>query len=162
MNSTVLKRSLIICCLLIAATGAVFSQAKMMSVTVKEAPVRSSPSFLGRIVADLSYGARVEVVETQGGWVKIKIPGRLGTGWLHSSELTRRKIALKAGTNVNQSASGSEVALAGKGFNKQVENRYKSEKNLDYTWVDRMEKITYTPARLVRFLKAGDLHGERN
>lgn len=81
---------------------------------------------------------------------------------MHSSELTEKQLALKAGSNVGQSASGSEVALAGKGFNEQVEQQYKSEKHIDYTWVDRMEKIAYPPERLVQFLEAGELHGGGN
>ena len=162
MRTPIFKRFAIIGCLLVAVSAAAFGQAKMMSVTVKEAPVRSTPSFLGKIVADLSYGDRVEVVETQSGWAKINLPGGKGTGWLHTSELTQEELAVKAGSNVNQSASGSEVALAGKGFNQQVENQYKSEKNLDYTWVDKMEKISYKPERLIQFLEAGDLHGGQN
>ncbi|HUX21577.1 MAG TPA: SH3 domain-containing protein [Spirochaetia bacterium] len=157
-----MRKFLIILCLLAATTGVAFSQAKVMSVTVKEAPVRATPSFLGKIVADLSYGAQVEVVETQSGWVKVNLPSGQGTGWLHSSELTEQKLAVKSGSNVNQSASGSEVALAGKGFNKQVEDQYKSEKNLDYTWVDKMEKISYKPQQLVTFLEEGDLQGGQN
>jgi len=162
VKTLLFKRFAIATCLLIVASATAFGQAKMMSVTVKEAPVRSTPSFLGKIVKDLSYGDRVEVVESQGGWVKINLPGGQGSGWLHSSELTQEQLAVKAGNNVNQSASGSEVALAGKGFNQQVENQYKSEKNLDYTWVDKMEKISYKPERLIQFLEAGDLHGGQN
>jgi hypothetical protein len=102
------------------------------------------------------------VVETQSGWVKINLPNGQGTGWLHSSVLTEQKLAVRAGDNVKQTASGSEVALAGKGFNKQVEDQYKSEKNLDYTWVDKMEKISYTPQQLAKFLQEGDLQGGQN
>jgi len=140
-----------------AAVAAVASQT--MSVQVKEAPVRSTPSFLGKIVADLHYGDQVEVVDTQGGWVKVSLPSGGGQGWMHSSELTKEKLALKAGSNVSSGASSSEVALAGKGFNSQVEQEYKSETQLDYTWVDKMEKISYSPDRLVQFLDQGDLKG---
>jgi len=152
---------LIVVCLLLLAAVTGYGETKMMSVTVREAPVRSTPSFLGKIVTDLAYGSRVEVLETRGGWVRIRVPGG-DSGWLHSSELSQKKIALEAGSNVRRSASGSEVALAGKGFNEQVEQQYKNENNLDYTWVDRMEKISYPPDRLVQFLRAGDLHGEQN
>lgn len=156
------RRSLVTACLLGLIATAGFSQTNVMTVTVREAPVRATPSFLGKIVTDLAYGVRVEVVTSQGGWVQITIPEGGGTGWLHSSELSQKEIALQAGSDVNSSASGSEVALAGKGFNQQVENQYKSDKGLDYTWVDRMEKISYSPQSLVHFLEAGDLHGGNN
>ncbi len=160
--STPGKRSLVIVLLLAVAAVSAYSQTKTMSVTVRQAPVRATPTFLGKILTDLAYGDQVEVVETQGAWVKIKLPGGQGTGWMHSSELTQQQLALKAGSNVKQGASGSEVALAGKGFNKQVEDKYASEKHLDYSKVDEMEKIAYPPARLIQFLEAGDLHGGQN
>lgn len=159
MNSASSRRSVLAAVLLFAAAASAFAQSKTMSVTVREAPVRATPGFLGKVITDLPYGTRVEVVRTQSGWVEIKIPSGKGSGWMHSSELTQQQLALRAGSNVNQGASGNEVALAGKGFNAQVEQQYKSEKHLDYSWVDKMEKISYPPERLVQFLQAGDLKG---
>ena len=156
------RRSLAIALLLAIAAASAYSQTKTMAVTVREAPVRATPTFLGKIVADLTYGTQVDVIETQGAWVKVTVPNGKGSGWMHTSELTEQKVALKAGSNVQQGASGSEVALAGKGFNKQVEQQYASEKHLDYSIVDRMEKISYSPERLVQFLEAGDLNGGQN
>jgi len=49
------------------------------------------------------------------------------------------------------------VALAGKGFNKEVEAQYKDEKQLDYTWVDRMEGYRVSPEQVLAFLQAGGL-----
>lgn len=162
MNSTSCKGSLLTAALLLVAAVSAIAQSRAMSVQVREAPVRAAPTFLGKVVTDLPYGTRVEVVQTQRDWVEINLPNGTGTGWMHSSELTEQQLALKAGSNVTQSASGSEVALAGKGFNKQVEQQYESEKHLDYTWVDKMEKISYPPERLVQFLDAGDLHAGQN
>jgi len=154
-----LRRAGVAALLLFALTGFLAAQSKTMSVQVREAPVRSSPSFLGPIITDLNYGDRVEVLEVRSGWAHINLPSGKGQGWLHSSELTAEQIALKAGSNVSSGASSSEVALAGKGFNEQVEQEYRSETSLDYTWVDKMEKIAYTPQQLVDFLKAGRLEG---
>ena len=49
---------------------------KTMSVQIKEGQVRSTPSFLGTIVAKLSYGERVEVIQDQGSWKKVAVAGR--------------------------------------------------------------------------------------
>lgn len=162
MNASRWKGFLWAAVLLLFAALLAVAQSKTMSVTVRQAPVRATPGFLGKVVTDLPYGTRVEVVRTQSGWVEINLPNAQGTGWMHSSELTEQKLALRSGSNVTQSASGNEVALAGKGFNAQVEQRYKSDKHLDYSWVDRMEKISYPPERLVGFLEAGDLRGGQN
>lgn len=49
------------------------------------------------------------------------------------------------------------MALAGKGFNEQVEREYRKQTDLDYTWVDRMAQITVTEEQMERFLREGKL-----
>ncbi len=137
-----------------------FADQNMMSITVREAPVRATPSFLGRILTTLAYGDRVQVLSTRGDWVQVALPSGNGNGWLAASALTQKEIALKSGGNVSQGASSSEVALAGKGFNEQVEQQYQKETNLDYSEVNLMEKDTIPPDKLIAFLKAGGLEGE--
>ncbi|MCK4541607.1 MAG: hypothetical protein KAU17_05150, partial [Spirochaetales bacterium] len=79
-------------------------------------------------------------------------------GWVHGSALTEKEIILAdAGREVGTGADAREVALAGKGFNKEVEARYKSEYDLDFTWIDRMEAFGRTREELVTFLVAGEL-----
>ncbi len=142
--------------LLVTACALTFGQARQMSVTVKEAQVRGTPSHLGAIVGVLQYGARVNVLAEQGGWMRVALPAG-GEGWLHSSALTEKRIVLQSGGAVQQSASSGEVALAGKGFNKELEDRYRTEKNIDYSWVDRMEQIAVTPEQVAGFLRDGGL-----
>jgi len=130
-----------------------------MSVQVRSGQVRSTPSFMGKVVADLVYGDQVITSEEQGGWIKIQVPAKGINGWMHSSALSTKKIELKAGSaGVTQTASGQELALAGKGFNKQVENEFKAKHpNMDFTWIDRMEKFQVNPNEMQRFLKQGGL-----
>jgi hypothetical protein len=52
------------------------------------------------------------------------------------------------------------VAAAGKGFSAQVEKEYERETNLDYTWVNRVEKYTVSPAQAAAFLRAGGLNDD--
>ena len=136
----------------LSAATVAFAASSAMSVQVRETHVREKPTFLGKIVAALSYGDQVEILEEKGAW------RRTEQGWLHQSALSSKKIVLKAGAaDVEGSASSSEVALAGKGFNKQVEDEYRQRKGLDYTWVDRMETYTVTSGRTMKFLQEGDI-----
>jgi len=144
---------------LLLAAGAVF--AEEMSVTVKQTEVRDKPSFLGRILgAPLLYGDRVTVLDKSvKGWVKVQGPDGKLQGWVSASALQSKRIVLTSGSqNVQQGASSGEVALAGKGFNEDVEKQYKSEGKLDYTWVDRMETYNPPPDRVAAFLQQGGLN----
>ena len=134
----------------------------MMSIQVKKGEIRSTPSFLGRIVARVSYGDRVYVREKRGSWVKVGLQGKSNGGWIHSSVLTSKKIVLNPGAaDVQTSASSDELALAGKGFNKQVENEFKGKNpNINYAWIDRMEKFVVSQKRIKQFLKEGKLAPE--
>ncbi len=129
-----------------------------MSVQVKSGQMRETPSFLGKLVAPLNYGDRVQVLEQQGDWSKITGPGGQA-GWIHTSALTKKKIAMKAGDqNAQTGASGDELALAGKGFNSAVEADFKAKNpNVDFTWVDKMEKIKVAPESMQQFLKNGGI-----
>jgi len=129
-----------------------------LSVQVKEGQMRSAPSFLGSVLASLAYGDRVELIEDKGAWKKVAI--RKLRGWMHMSALTTQKIILQAGAaDVQTSATSSELALAGKGFNAKVEAEFKTQnKNLDYTWVDRMEAFAVKPDQMQAFLKQGQVN----
>jgi len=130
-----------------------------MSVQVKESEIRATPSFLGKIVAKLVYGDRVTVAGKSGAWTKVSLKGGATQGWMHESSLTTKRIVLKAGqTNVKSGTSQDELALAGKGFNDQVEASFvKQNKNLDYTWVNMMETFKVTPEVMNTFLVQGEV-----
>jgi len=153
----------VFCLLLVLAAALELSAAppKMMSVTVEQTQARAAPSFLGRIVADLEYGDRVEVLEEKNSWARIVMSGETGDtaeAWVHMSALTTKRVVLKAGdVDVGRTASSAEVALAGKGFNEQVEAEYRAQMDLDYAWVDRMEEITVSWEEIRTFLAEGGL-----
>jgi SH3-like domain-containing protein len=129
-----------------------------LSVQVKEGHLRSAPSFLGSVMATLAYGDRVELIEDKGAWKQVAV--RKLRGWMHMSALTTKKIVLQAGAaDVQTSATGSELALAGKGFNAKVEAEFRNKnKNIDYTWVDRMEALAVKPEQMQAFLKQGQVN----
>lgn len=153
------KRFALVALLLLAALSGQAQSAKQMSVTVKETQVRATPSYLGKILAVLAYADQVTVLAEQGGWARVRLPS--GEGWVNLSALTAKKVVLQSGAQeVGTGASSGEVALAGKGFNQQVENQYREENHLDYTWVDRMAGFTSTPEQVLAFLQQGALNAE--
>lgn len=132
--------------------------ADQMSVQVQSAPLRADASFLGKLVATVPYATRVTVLQARGDWRQVQEPAGK-TGWLHQSALTKKTITMKAGAqDVSATASGDELALAGKGFNSDVEADFKSKnKEIDFTWIDRMEKIKVTTDEITRFLTDGQV-----
>ena len=93
-----------------------------MSVQVRQSAVKSTPNYLGGSVGTVSYGQQVNVVGDEGNWYQIERP----SGWVPKSALTKHSVAVNADQK-GASAAGKrdEVALAGKGFNPQVEAQYK-------------------------------------
>lgn len=132
---------------------------KLMWVQVRGGQVRSTPSFLGKIVARLSYGDQVEMLDKNDSWARVMLVGTDLEGWIHTSALTKKKLVLKPGAkDIKQAASGDELALAGKGFNAQIEKEFKTKNRyVDYTWVDRMEKINISQEQIQQFLEEGGL-----
>ena len=154
---TSVQRKFILTLAILLLLGVYAVAETMMSVQVKETKVRATPTFLGKILATLVYGDRVKMLEEQRGWSKVETPS--ANGWVSSSALSKKRIVLQAGAkDVDSGASSSEVALAGKGFNEQVEDQYRKDKNLDYTWVDRMESFVFLPDELISFLQDGGLN----
>ena len=147
--------------LLIVSTGlTVYAvEKKMMSIQVKKGVVRTQPSFLGKIVSQLPYGDQVSVQNAKGAWYLIAKPEKRTNGWIHSSALSQKKIVLKPGaSDVEQAASSDEITLAGKGFNKQVENDFKSRNpQVDFKWVDTMEQVVISQNQILAFIKEGQL-----
>jgi hypothetical protein len=129
----------------------------MKSIQIKKGVLRESPSFLGKVVANISYGDRVEEVEKKNGWSKVKTESAEASGWIHESAVTHKKIILSTGqTDVNQAATSDEIALAGKGFNEQVEREMQEKyPQLNYSVIDKMEKTVISDRQMKQFLEKG-------
>ncbi len=149
--------------LALLVAGAASAASKQMSVTVKQTEVRATAGYLGKVVGTLVYGDRVTLLDQPAnapkGWVKVVGPdSNKVQGWVNLSALTEKEIQLASSSGtVQQSASSGDVALAGKGFNSDVEAKYKEEQKLDYTWVDRMQAFQVPPEQVAAFLQAGGL-----
>ena len=117
-------------------------QAGTLSVQVKQTILRAKPSFLGKAIAKLSYAQKVQETSLKNGWYFVKSLDSGIKGWVHSSALSAKTIALSSSDKVsNTDVSQSEVLMAGKGFNKQVEEEYKKKNNsLNFSLVDKIER----------------------
>ena len=133
-------------------------QAETQRVQVQNGQVRVTPSFLGDVVTTVPYGQPVETLRAQGPWIHVRTPdGR--NGWMHASALTVKRLAAQTGgASVSTGASGDELALAGKGFTSDIEARFKADHaEINFTWVDKMSKMTASPSDIARFAQAGGL-----
>jgi SH3-like domain-containing protein len=158
-----LKMLLVMCLVISLAEVATFAEEqKGMSVLVKEGHLRSAPSFLGKIVTTVAYTKQVEILEKKDAWIKVRTLENGVEGWLHSSALTKKEVVLKAGEkDVDQIASSAELALAGKMFNKDVEDKFKEQNaSVNYAAVDKMEKNVVSQKKLVAFFEQGELSPE--
>ena len=144
--------------LAILLAGAGSLRAAPMSVQSEKAAVRATAAPFGATTASLAYGDQVDVLAEQGAWAQVRTATGV-VGWMQKSSLSPKKLTLKAGANdVNKTASGEELALAGKGFNSKVEGEFKANNpTIDFKWIDYMEKIKVSEAQMVAFLKQGGL-----
>ena len=73
--------------------------------------------------------------------------------------VTKKKIVFDPGAmDVKEEATSTELALAGKGFNQDVEGEFKTRhQDLDYAVIDRMEQIVISPEQIQEFLREGGL-----
>lgn len=151
-------------CLVVAAAAVYAAGPSQMNVTVQQTQVRATPSYVGKILAVLAYGDKVTVLDQPANapknWVKVSVAGKNVQGWVNLTALTEKEVKVQAGGDVDHGASSGEVALAGKGFSEEVEKQYKADGNLDYTWVDKMGKITVPPEEVAAFLQKGGLSTE--
>ncbi len=132
--------------------------AQTLFVKVQTTYVRKEPKFYSPAVATLQAGEGVTQIASEGGWFKVRTAKGI-EGWVHSSAVQTGKFAVAAmDQTLKTRATTEEVALAGKGFNKQVEEEYKNRnKEMNFLEVDRMLKIKVSPDELRRFLVEGKL-----
>ncbi len=141
------------------AISAGVALAAPLSVQVRNGKVRATPSQLGSVVATVDYGAVVQAGTLQNGWYPVTLADGK-TGWLHESALSKKAVTMRAGTgDAATGVSSDEVALAGKGFNEQVEAKVRADGKLDYTWVDKMSRFEVPADQIALFRAQGNLPG---
>ncbi len=143
--------------LIFVCLGSLYAlEGETVSVSVRSAQLRERASHLGPIVGDLAYADKVDVLEVQGDFYRVSSPA--GEGWLHKSAVSEQEIVLEdSSEDAERAADDDEVALAGRGFNEQVEQQYRSDQGLSFEGVDRMESRQRNENVLREFIDAGGL-----
>ena len=138
--------------------NAQFEPNQNVSVMVRLAKLRLIASNWSVVVEDLPYGAQVRFVGQQGAWVEVEAPSGK-RGFIQESAISVRRVILAAGAASGQAGfEATDVVLAGKGFNADVEDLYQDQvEGLDMALVDRWEQEVITDAELETFLQAGEL-----
>jgi len=153
-----MKRLLLILILALFAAGIAAAQIQKDSalyVSVKSVELKSSAGLFSSTKGTLVLGDQVKVIQVNGNNVEVQsVKNSNLTGWTSLSNFSTRQIV--AGTS--STATAKEVALAGKGFNQEVEKSYKDQqKNLNFADVDKVEAITISEAELKQFMEEGRL-----
>jgi uncharacterized protein YgiM (DUF1202 family) len=150
-SNDIMKRIFLILTLVLLVSPLLFSQAPRTAryVSVQTAPLKDSTGFFAKEVGNLSLGTEVTVVREDGKWTQVQA-GNL-SGWVASASLSARRVVAS-----NANVSASEVALAGKGFSPDMEMEYRKN-GLDYSEVDRMEKLVVPAGDLLQFINEGRL-----
>lgn len=149
-----MKKTLSIIAMLMIGTCAF---AESVWVKVKSTKILDRESSRGKKVALVEYGTELEVIEKSGEFLKVRaasnenLPSSDWEGWISKKDASTRKLV------TSSSANAKEVALAGRGLNAEVEGLYSQEKNIDFTVVDEIEKITVKDTDLSDFIRDGNL-----
>lgn len=137
-------------------------------VVVKETAIRADRKFFAPTQGVAHHLDRLDVLEEASGWFRVRQGST--TGWVHGSAVST-SAGSDSGSNVDSALhtlAGSdtkghgytqdEVALAGKGFNPDVEQNYRSRNpQAEFAAVDRMERQQVSRKELLRFAEAGKL-----
>jgi len=152
-----MKKILVVCMALFVVASALQAQAAKggtMYVAAKTVELKSSTDFFASAKGTLAYGAVVTVLQVNGKWAEVRSSGGSPvSGWTTVANLSAKRIVSGATTG----ATANEVALAGKGFNQEVENTYKAGGKLNYADVDRAEALKVPKQELRNFIVEGHL-----
>jgi uncharacterized protein YgiM (DUF1202 family) len=153
-----LKRMLMLLCMAVFLTCAAAAQVRAgqtVYVTARSLPLKSGTGFFARTLGTLVYGDAVTVLQINGKWAQVEYQGRTTiSGWTAHTNLTTKRIVAAGGTG---SASSREVAMAGKGFNEEVENVYRETSQADYNAVEAVEANRVSDDDLLNFISEGRL-----
>jgi uncharacterized protein YgiM (DUF1202 family) len=132
---------------------------KTMNVQVREAQIRQTPGFLSRVVATVPYTESVNILEEKNDWYQVQTTDGKQTGWMHNTALTKKKLKLSGdGPDAQMSVTSDEQALAGKGFNSDVEKQFKDRNaKIDFAVVDKMEALKIPIKDVQAFLVQGNV-----
>jgi hypothetical protein len=141
---------------LIAFFTSFSAYAETVKVITKENAIREECKFFSPVKAVVKYSDLMNVLSTEGDWIRVQFKDVKGC--IHKSAVEEKKVSLSGVFSGSQTATKDEVALAGKGFNPQVENSFKKKHpELNYYSVDQIESYKTSDESLKRFMIDGGL-----
>jgi len=135
------------------------SFAEPLTVITKENAIREYCKFFAPVKAGVKYNDKLDMLSQQGDWFKVRF--MKVEGCIHKSAVESKTASI---VNLPMSKSSgrvseSEAALAGKGFNPQVEASYRAKHpGMKYNLVDKVESINVPDKDLVLFMSNGGLN----
>ncbi len=133
------------------------AHADTMRVITKENTIRETCRFFAPVKGVVKYGDTLEIVSTEGDWFRVKFKGIAGC--IHKGAVETRAVSSFQGIgSPKQGATEQEVALAGKGFNPQVENAFKAKHpEMNFALVNAIEGYRVEEKRVFEFIRLGGL-----
>lgn len=129
-------------------------------VQVRNTNLRSQPKQWAAAVGQLNFGDKVEIVDHQGDWFKVKARGSK-QGFVHASAFAADDPDLATNSGSAGNEGGSQAVLAGKGFDPSIERQFaSSDVAVNFAAVDRMEKVNVSSGQIAGFIRQGKLAGE--
>ena len=131
--------------------------AATVKVITQEAVIRKDKRFFAPALVRAPFGAALQELGKEGDWFRVSYQGQ--EGWIHKSAIQEQKFQLSslAGGQADE-ASRDEVALAGKGFNPEVEKAFRDKNpKMRYDLVNQVQSYKVDDQRLLAFLQAGRL-----
>lgn len=143
--------------LLIFLFSATVSLADTVTVITKQNAIRENCKFFAPVKAQVKYNDKLEAFSTEGDWYRVRF-GSV-TGCIHKTAVeTRTASAPNLFTGRGSRVSESEAALAGKGFNPQVEASYrKQHPEMKFYLVDNIERYPVSDRDVAQFIASGGL-----
>ena len=151
-----MKKKILVYLIMFFCLSGVFAKVgNTMYISVEKTTLKEKPSFFSNDSENVFYGDAVVIVEEKGKWAKVRLNIDYSTiGWINTSSLTKKKIVSSSN---KVSASTEELALAGKGFNAEIESEYKKSDIVNYDAVDKLEKNMVSFTLVMDFMKSGML-----
>jgi hypothetical protein len=131
--------------------------AETARVVTRENAIRTDSRFFAPVRVTVRYQDTVTVLARKGDWFKVRFKGT--EGYIHKSALEEKNFSFGSLAGKGGGASADEVALAGKGFNPQVEASFrKSHPGLSFRTVDELERSRVPAEQMERFIVTGGLN----
>jgi SH3-like domain-containing protein len=150
------KLLFVVVALATAVAVALAAGPKTIYVQVQQSSLRASPSSLASVVTAVKLNDPLTVIEDRDAWKQVSTSDGK-TGWISKAAVSDKKSKMSAGgEDLTGGVAMNEQAGAAKGFTSDIEKQFRNKnKDVDFSWVDKMGAMKVTPEEMKDFLKQG-------